>query len=99
MNKADALKLCDELQEFVNRGPGANAEGLERVDTIVNSLRWHSQATTYLNEKARNVGYDFHIWFSPRKWKQYGNRGEFRSTVLGSIWKLKGAIETGFGPR
>ena len=99
MNKEEALKLCDDLWELVGRGPGAEPEALRKVDSIVNSLRWHSQSTSYLQEKAGTVGHDFQIWLSPRKWMKYGAAGEFRSSLYGSILKLKGAIETGHGPR
>jgi hypothetical protein len=85
VDKLEVDALCDELSKLTGPAPGASPDALKRVEQII-------QRFTPMDGGVGNVAREalgwFRIWFSPRKWQQYGD-GQLRAIVNTSISTLR----------
>ena len=86
----DEQAICDELTKLISLGPGANDSALKRARGILSQCT--RGANDYIREKGDEVGKDFQLWFTPRRWKRFGNELSFRARLNGSIEKLTIAL-------
>jgi hypothetical protein len=93
----DYEKICDELWDDVECGPGENFTVLKRVESRLQELLGNPRATTYVREKVYSAQDQFKIWFSPRKWNQRGDGGTFTKMLLQQdIEKIRQACHVAF---
>lgn len=72
MTRDEALALADELERFVQQPPGADPEGLRRVQDLVRRFDWDETASSYTREKAHQLAADLGYWLTARRWQQFG---------------------------
>ena len=90
MDHEQAEATCDELRKLISLGPGKNDSALNKARGILSQCP--RDANGYIREKASEVEHDFQLWFTPRRWKQFGDELSFRARLNGSIEKLSNAL-------
>jgi hypothetical protein len=90
MSLDEAERLCDELQECVDSGPGENPDSLRRALTVVRKLRhgatWDYPVTIVLELEAKLVR-----WFSPDSPREADAGEHSRQSLLEYIARLEGS--------
>jgi hypothetical protein len=95
MDDEQAEAICDELRRLISLGPGTNGSALNRARSILSQFA--SSASDYIRGKASEVGDDFQLWFTPRRWRKFGDELSFRARLNGSIEKLSIALSSHHG--
>jgi hypothetical protein len=75
MELAEVRSLCDQLREVIAAGPGRNELALHEANGIVSILQ---QAASWNGprDKLITIRGWLTIWFSQRRWRQFGDEGE-----------------------
>jgi hypothetical protein len=98
MQLAEVKALCDQLREVIAAGPGRNDLALQEAAGIVSMLQgaapWNGP-----RDKLVTIRGWLTIWFSHRRWRQYGDEGEICHQsllndilVVESYWHRKTAV-------
>jgi hypothetical protein len=98
MQLAEVKALCDQLREVIAAGPGRNDLALQEAAGIVSMLQgaapWNGP-----RDKLVTIRGWLTIWFSQRRWRQYGDEGEICQQsllndilVVESYWHRKTAV-------
>lgn len=83
MEQSKAEQLCDELQQLISPAPRPDSDAQRRVESI---LAKFDPEGAGIGIKAREIGSWFQIWFSTRKWQQYGSDGgHIRGTLISGV--------------
>jgi hypothetical protein len=85
MELTEVQTLCDQLREVIAAGPGKNELAIEEAAGIVSMLQ---QAASWNGprDKLITIRGWLAIWFSQRRWRQFGNEGEIcRHGLLNDI--------------
>jgi hypothetical protein len=99
MQLPEVKALCDQLREVIAAGPGRNDLALQEAVGIVSMLQgaapWNGP-----RDKLVTIRGWLTIWFSQRRWRQYGDEGEIcRQSLLNDIlvvesyWDRKTAVD------
>ena len=97
MQFAEVKALCDQLREVIAAGPGKNELALQEATGIVSVLQnaapWNGP-----RDKLVTIRGWLAIWFSQRRWRDYGEEGEICNQslvndilVVESYWERKTA--------
>ena len=104
MQAAEVKELCDQLHEVIAAGPGKNDLALQEAMGIVSMLQ-HAAPWNGPRDKLVTIRGWLAIWFSHRRWRQYGGDGEIcRQSlcndilVVESYWERNSAPSSGIGP-
>ncbi len=85
MELAEVKSLCDQLREVVAAGPGKNALALQEAMGIVSMLQ-HAALWNGPRDKLVTIRGWLSIWFSQRRWRDYGDEGEIcRQSLVNDI--------------
>jgi len=98
MQLAEVKALCDQLREVIAAGPGRNDLALQEAVGIVSMLQgaapWNGP-----RDKLVTIRGWLTIWFSQRRWRQYGDEGEICQQsllndilVVESYWDKNSAV-------
>lgn len=87
----DIDRLCDELRQVIDAGPGMDTVAFRRVKEIMAEI--HDGSTvSHTREKLLDLTTNFSIWLSHHKWHRYGAGGErLRDMLLDDLEKLRSA--------
>jgi hypothetical protein len=90
MNPDEASRICDELHEYVDQGPGENPRVF---GTALNALRrlranvsWDYPLSILMDLEVQFAG-----WFSPDKWRGTDDGLRSRDHLLNQISRLEDA--------
>ena len=98
MQRAQVNAFCDQLREVIAAGPGKNDLALQEASGIVSMLQ---QASPWNGprDKLVTVRGWLAIWFSQRRWRQYGEEGEIcRQSLLNDILVIESYWERTAAP-
>ncbi len=88
----DVAALTLELHHLVDLGPGENTDALQRVGILVTSLRKVVPKSHFRDERLRDLGTDFALWFSKAPRLQFDYNDEaLRSMLLVDIHRISGS--------
>lgn len=93
MQGPDPLELeqTDRLAALVDRGPGRHEAALAEAHALLSAL---DTGKGYRSEKIRFAHDAFAIWFSDRKWQNWGaDPGVYRGIVLSHVAAVRFAVE------
>ncbi|HEY6620108.1 MAG TPA: hypothetical protein VIY68_11210 [Steroidobacteraceae bacterium] len=97
MQLAEVKALCDQLREVIAAGPGKNELALQEAMGVVSMLQ-HAALWNGPRDKLVTIRGWLTIWFSQRRWREYGDEGEIcRQSldndilVVESYWDRKAA--------
>lgn len=82
MRQDDGEKLIDELRDLIGDGPGPNDAALNRARAIARLFLNDRDVNSITREKVNSLIEYLGIWFSPRKWQQYGDAGQQLRVIL-----------------
>ena len=81
MQFAEVKALCDQLREVIAAGPGKNELALQEAMGIVSMLQ-HAAPWNGPRDKLVTIRGWLAIWFSQRRWRDYGEEGEICNQSL-----------------
>jgi hypothetical protein len=98
MQPTQVKVLCDQLREVVGAGPGKNDLALQEAAGVVSMLQdaapWNGPRDKLVTIRGWLI-----IWFSQRRWRQYGDEGEIcRQSIFNDIlvvesyWERRAAL-------
>lgn len=97
MQLAEVKALCDQLREVIAAGPGKSELALQEAMGIVSMLQ-HTALWNGPRDKLVTIRGWLAIWFSQRRWREYGDEGEICRqslasdiVVVESYWDRKAA--------
>lgn len=97
MQLAEVKALCGQLREVIAAGPGKNELALQEAMGVVSMLQ-HAALWNGPRDKLVTIRGWLSIWFSQRRWREYGEEGEIcRQSLLNDIlvvesyWERKAA--------
>ena len=90
-------KICDDLWDDVECGPGENPIVLKRAEHRLREILDDPRATTYVREKVLSTREQLRIWFSARRWDKQGDGGVSTKMYLQQdIEKVRQACQVAF---
>lgn len=81
MQHAEVKALCDQLREVIAAGPGKNELALQEAMGIVSMLQ-HAAPWNGPRDKLVTIRGWLAVWFSQRRWREYGEEGEICNQSL-----------------
>jgi hypothetical protein len=85
MQHREVKLLCDQLREVIAAGPGRNNLALQEAMGVVSMLQ-QSAPWNGPKDKLVTIRGWLTIWFSQRRWRDYGDAGEIcRQSILNDV--------------